>query len=384
MRRYGFPAVVALAVPALVLAAYWPALGGGLLWDDDAHVTQPALRSLHGLWRIWSEPGATQQYYPFLHSLFWVEHRLWGDAPLGYHLANVLLHLAGCYLLFRVLRRLDVPGALFAASVFAVHPVCVESVAWISEQKNTLSTVLYMAAALVFLRFDQRRRPPAYALATVFFALALLSKSVTASLPAALLVVLWWKGRLSWRASVMPLVPWFVMSAAAAAITPWVERKFVGAYGAAFALSAAERVLIAGRAVWFYLGKLLWPADLEFIYARWNVDARDAAQYLFPAGAALVLAALFLVRHRLRGPLAAGLLFCGTLFPALGFINVYPFVFSFVADHFQYLAAASMLPAICAALALVARRLPGGAPAAALEAAALVFVVLAALTLRQC
>src|ERR1019366_7666112 len=117
---------------------------------------------------------------------------------------NLVRHLAACALLYRVLRHLGVPGALLAASVFALHPVCVESVAWISEQKNTLSTVFYMAAWLAYVRFDGRRRPGWYALATGLFALALLSKSVTASLPAAILVVLWWKGRLSWRGGGAP------------------------------------------------------------------------------------------------------------------------------------------------------------------------------------
>jgi tetratricopeptide (TPR) repeat protein len=373
-----------VAIAALTFAAYGRALVGGFVWDDDAHVTQQALLSLHGLARIWFEPGATQQYYPFLHSIFWVEHHLWGDAPLGYHLANILLHLLACLLLYRVLRRLEVPGALLAAAVFAVHPVCVESVAWISEQKNTLSTVLYMGTALAFLRYDEGRRLRWHVLATALFALALLSKSVTASLPAALLVVLWWKGRLSWKGSVLPLAPWFLMSAAAAFVTPWVERKFVGAYGASFDLGMAERVLIAGRAVWFYLSKVVWPADLVFIYPRWKIDVYEAWQYAFPAAAAAVLGLLLWMRPRTRGALAASLLYVGTLFPALGFINVYPFVFSFVADHFQYLAAAGMISALSAALTLLARRLPKGLGPTAVAAAAALVLALAALTWRQC
>jgi|CZKI01.1.fsa_nt_gi tetratricopeptide (TPR) repeat protein len=385
MRRPGFPGGVALALPIAALAAYWPALRGALVWDDDAHVTRPDLRSLHGLWRIWSEPGATQQYYPVLHSAFWAEHRLWGDSALGYHLVNVLLHLGAVLLLYRVLRRLSVAGALLGASMFALHPVCVETVAWISEQKNTLSTVLCLAAALAYLRFDGDRRRRWYALGTGLFCLALLAKSVTATLPAALLVVLWWKrGRLSWKGDVLPLAPWFCMSAAAAAMTAWVEHTFVGARGASFGLGSVERILVAGRAVWFYLGKLVWPADLVFIYPRWTIDARVGWQYLFPAAAVAALAALYAVRGRSRGPLAAALLFAGTLFPALGFINVYPFVFSFVADHFQYLAAAGMIPALAAGVALAADRLPPVGRAASRVAALCVLCVLAGLTWRQC
>jgi tetratricopeptide (TPR) repeat protein len=385
MRRTGFIGAAALALPVAVLAAYWPALMGGFVWDDDGHVTRPDLRTLHGLGRIWFEPGATQQYYPVLHSAFWVEHRLWGDSPFGYHLVNVLLHLTACLLLYRVLRRLAVPGALLAASVFALHPVCVESVAWISEQKNTLSTVFYMGAALAYLDFDERRRRGRYALATGLFVLALLSKSVTASLPAAILVVFWWKrGRLSWRKDVLPLAPWFTLSAVAAAVTPWVESKYVGASGSAFSLSLAERILVAGRAVWFYLGKILWPADLVFIYPRWTLDAHAGGQLVYPIAAAFALVALCFLRKRYRGPLAAALLFAGSLFPALGFVNVYPFVFSFVADHFQYLAAALMISALCAALALSAGRLSEGGRRLAQAAAVGLLVLLAGATWRQC
>ena len=384
MRRPGFPSGVALALPVAVFAAYWPALSGALLWDDDAHVTRPDLRSLHGLWRIWSEPGATQQYYPVLHSAFWLEHRLWGDVTLGYHLVNVLLHLGSVLLLYKVLRRLSVPGALFGASAFALHPVCVETVAWISEQKNALSAVFYLGAALAYLRFDGERRWRWYAVGAGLFGLAVLSKSVAATLPAALLVVLWWKrGRLSWKADALPLLPWFCLSAAAGAMTTWVERTFIGARGSSFELGAIERILVAGRAVWFYLGKVFWPVDLVFVYPRWSVDAHAGWQYLYPVAAVAAIAALYWARNLSRGPLAAALLFAGTLFPALGFINVYPFVFSYVADHFQYLAAAAMIPAAAAGLALAAGRLSTGVGTAPRAAAACVLAILAGLTWRQ-
>ena len=131
----------------VTLLAYLPALHGGFIWDDDGHVTRTDLRSLAGLFRIWFEIGATQQYYPLLHSAFWLEHRLWGDSAFGYHLLNVLLHASAASLAGMLLRRLAMPGAWFAALLFALHPVGVESVAWISEQKNTLSAVLYLGEA---------------------------------------------------------------------------------------------------------------------------------------------------------------------------------------------------------------------------------------------
>jgi tetratricopeptide (TPR) repeat protein len=374
-------AVLALAV----FAAYHPVWHAGFVWDDDAHVTAPVLRPLHGLWRIWFEPGATQQYYPVLYSAFWLEHRAWGDAATGYHLANLALHACAAFLLLRVLRALSVPGAFLGAALFALHPVGVETVAWISEQKNTLSAVFYLLAALAYLRFDRERRHGWYALGLGLFLLAVLSKSVTATLPAALLVIFWWKrGRLSPMGDVLPLVPWLCAGVGAGLMTTWMERTHVGAAGGALALGFAERFLIAGRAAWFYLGKIFWPAGLTFIYPRWAIDARDPAQYLLPAAALAALAALWAVRARSRAPLAVGLLFVGTLFPALGFINVFPFIYSFVADHFQYLGAAVILSAAAAAVALGVRHI-GPAPRLFAGVAMLGLLgFLGTLTRRQC
>jgi hypothetical protein len=341
------------------LAAYIPALSAGFIWDDYGHVTRADLRSLAGLFRIWFEPGATQQYYPLLHSAFWIEHLFWGDAPFSYHLLNILLHATGACLFFTLLRRLIVPGAWLAALFFALHPVCVESVAWISEQKNTLSTVLYLCAALAYLRFTDDRRPARYALATALFLAALLAKSVTATLPAALLVLAWWRhGRISWRDEVRPLLPWFALSAIAAAVTAHFERTQIGAQGSDFALTFAQRLLLAGRAPWFYAGKLLWPADLSFIYPHWTLDPATLWPWLFPLATLALVTALWVSRARSRAPLAAVLLFIGALFPALGFVNVYPFVFSFVADHFQYLASLPLFALVAAGLTTLASRFP--------------------------
>jgi tetratricopeptide (TPR) repeat protein len=344
------------------LATYWPVLHAGFIWDDDGFVTRTDLRTLHGLRRIWTDLGATEQYYPLLHSAFWVEWHLWGNTAAGYHLVNVLLHATAACLLALVLRRWSVRGAWLAALLFALHPVCVESVAWIAEQKNTLSTVFYLLASYVYLGAEAeggegRSSVPSlgrYGWASLFFVLALLSKTVAATLPAALLVALWWRrGKLT-RREVAPLVPWLILGAAAGLFSGWVERTYIGASGAAFALSFGQRCLLAGRAIWFYLGKLLWPANLIFIYPRWTVDARAPWQYLFPLAALAVIAGLWGLRRASRAPLAVGLIFVGSLFPTLGFFNVYAFVFSYVADHWQYLASLAVL----AAAAAVAVRLP--------------------------
>ncbi len=357
-------------LPALMLAAflvYQPAWKGGLLWDDDGHITAPELQSAHGLWRIWSEPGASQQYYPVTHTAFWIQHRLWGDSTQGYHLVSIALHALAAFLAFLILRQLAVPGAILAAVIFALHPVQVESVAWISELKNTLSCVSYLGALFAYLRFDQDRKSRVYVPALALFILALLSKTVTATLPAALLIIFWWqRGRLKWRYDVRPLIPFFAFGAAAGLFTVWMERGVIGARGAEFQFSVIERLLIAGRAFWFYLGKLFWPAHLTFIYPRWQIDHSAWWQYLFPAGAAVLIAGLWLLRKHSRAPLAALLFFGAALFPALGFLNVFSFRFSFVADHFQYIASLGIIALFSAGLAILSQRVKIAGRAAAL------------------
>ena len=333
-----------------------------MVWDDNAHLTRPDLRFAAGLWRIWFDVGATQQYYPVSHSAFWLMHRWWGDATMGYHLVNVVLHATCAFLLALILRRLAVRGAVLAAFIFAVHPVHVESVAWMTELKNTLSGACFFGAALAYLRFDRRRDWRAYALSFVLFTGAVLAKSVTAALPAALLVVLWWQRRLAWRRDVQPLIPFFAVGIAAGLTTAWFERTLNGAQGAEFQLTIADRVVIAGRAAWFYTAKLAWPAHLSFIYPRWTIDSRDWRQWIYPAAAALVVVVCWTIRRRSRTPLAVVLLFLGLLFPALGFFDVYPFRYSFVADHFQYLASAVLI-ATAVAFARTPRLLFAKAPA---------------------
>ncbi len=339
-----------------VFFVYQPVWHGKPIWDDDAHLTPPGLRSPQGLARIWIEPGATQQYYPLVHSIFWVEYKLWGDTTPGYHLINILLHAFTALLLWKILRWLQVPGAYLAGAVFALHPVCVESVAWISEIKNTLSGAFYLGAALVYLRFDRTRNWKFYFVALGLFLLGLMSKTIIATLPAALLVVFWWqRGKLSWKQDVLPLIPFFVVGIGAGLFTAWVEWKFIGARGSEYDFTFIERVLIAGRVVWFYLGKLIWPADLIFTYPRWHVSPTVWWQYVFPIMVLLVSVGLWLHSRRNRAPLAAWLFFVGTLFPALGFFNVYPFCYSFVADHFQYLASIGPIALAAAGIAILFR-----------------------------
>jgi len=347
--------------------SHYPSIIGGFIWDDDAHVTKVGLRSLEGLWMIWTKLGSTQQYYPLLHSLFWIESFLWGDNAVLYHIFNILLHTIACLFLVKLLNKLEIKGAWLAGFIFAVHPVHVESVAWITEQKNTLSIILYFISALYYIEYDSLRKRADYTYAILFFILALLSKSVTATLPAAILVIIWWKrGKLSWTQDVVPLLPWFLIAAGAGIFTSWVERVLIGAQGAdyqsAVSLTPLTRCMLAGHAIWFYLYKLIIPYKLIFIYKHWSFSASNPVDYMPTLMFFVVFAYLVWVAkkykyknyldYHYRTPLAALLFFSGTLFPVLGFANVYPFMFSYVADHFQYLASLGIIVPVASLISI--------------------------------
>jgi protein O-mannosyl-transferase len=353
--------LLALALIVITFLCYAPAWNGQPIWDDEIHITRPELRSLNGLARIWTDPSAAPQYYPVLHTLFWLEYKLWDGSVLPYHLITIFCHALLALLLLLILRRLSIPGAWLAAFVFALHPVHVESVAWFSEIKNTLSGALVAAAALVYLNYDENRHRAAYVAALLLFVTALLTKTAVVALPVVLLILFWWKrGSLSWRRDVLPLVPFFALAVAAGIVTVWVEQKFCAEHGEAFDFSFFDRCLIAGRLFWFYLGKIFWPTNLSLIYVPWTIDSRQLWQYLFPIAAFALVIGLGLERRKSRAPFAASLCFVALLFPVLGFFNLSFFMSSpaemrhsaiFRADHFQYLADIPIITFVCAAAA---------------------------------
>ncbi len=356
MARKPFTAKVhiKLLIAGLVFLAYLPALRGGYIWDDDDYVMENrTLRSVRGLGEIWLRPGATPQYYPLVFTTFWGEYRLWGLNPTGYHITNLILHLLAGLLLWRCLKDLGVPAPWLAALIFVLHPVHVESVAWITERKNVLSLVFYLGSAFLLIRhfglaawenLTKRTEWREYVAAFFLFAAALLSKTVTFSLPAAMLLLIWWKRGCVRGREVMALAPFFILGLTAGLVTAWLERHHVGAQGVAWDFGLVERILIAGRALWFYAAKIIAPVQLMFNYPRWSVDGTIGWQYLYPLAGMTVILLLWKYRQRLgRGPLTAVFYFCCTLFPALGFIDVYPFRYSFVADHFQYHAAIGLI-----------------------------------------
>jgi protein O-mannosyl-transferase len=352
-----------LVLLAAVVTAYLPALEAGFVWNDDTYLTEnPTLDGVDGLRLIWTEPKANEQYYPMVFTSFWIEKRLWSLQPFGYHLVNVLLHAGSALLLWWLLVRLGLKGAWFAAAAFALHPVCVESVAWVTERKNTLSLFLSLLAVQAWYAFlDARtkaaepkkkrkartsvpwfRRPaPLYVAALSCLTLALLAKTTACVVPAVLLVLVWWReGRVGAK-DVRPLLPFFAVGAGLAFQTAWLERTMVQAAGKEWELGLAGRMVLAGQTFAFYAGKISLPSGLAFIYERWSVDPHALRQWLPAASALGAGAAAWLLRRRLgRGPAASLALFAGVLFPAMGFFNVYAMRYSWVADHFAYQAVA--------------------------------------------
>ncbi|MBM82543.1 MAG: O-GlcNAc transferase [Planctomycetaceae bacterium] len=328
---------------------------GGFIWDDPEYiVNNEQLRTADGLANIWFDPTSIPQYYPLVHTTFWFEFQAWELNPRGYHIVNVLFHAANAALLFLLLKQLGVRAAFLAAAIFAVHPVHVESVAWITERKNVLSGLFYLLAFYWYWRQiveatieNAKRvswfRDKNYYITLGLFVLALLSKTVTASWPAAMLVAIWWKtGRLR-QLDWLPMLPFFVIGLGGGVMTSVLESQHVGASGPDWDFSTLQRCVIAGRATWFYASKIFLPHPLIFIYPRWDLSSIGLTA-AFPIAAVGLVVVLLVLRHRIgRGPLAAALLFGGTLVPALGFINVYPMLYSFVADHFQYLASISLI-----------------------------------------
>ena len=340
--------ILLIALPVVTFLAYLPAIRGDFIWDDDRHVwANHTLLNLRGLAHIWFRPSYLPQYYPMTHTSFWLEYRLWGADPLGYHIDNVLLHIINALLLWRLLKKLKICGAALAAVIFALHPIEVESVAWISERKNLLSTFFALLAILAYLQNVGRRWPIK---SFLLFAAAMLSKTVASTLPAVLLVIIWWRDGKVRLKDALRLSPFFLLSIGLGLLTALTEVDYVGAKGPDWDLSAIQRFLIAARALWFYLAKLFWPVHLTFSYPRWTIDPHRPWLFLFPVAAAGLAASAWLLRRQLgRGPLAALLIFAGVLMPALGFFNTYPMRYSFVADHFQYAAGISIIALFSAA-----------------------------------
>ncbi len=385
--------LVALAIFAgllcLTVAAYAPVFSAGYVWDDDSWLTgNPAISDPQGLHTIWTSVPR-MQYYPLLFTSFWLEYRLYGLNPLGYHLVNLLLHACNAFLLGLILRSLRVPGAFWVAALFAVHPVHVESVAWVTERKNVLSGLFYLGAALAYLNFERSRRRARYAIALALFVCAMLTKTATATLPVALAVASTWRRWPARARDFAPLAPFVFVAFALASIAVFLEKNLVAVVSPDFGFAWWQRILIAARALLFYPYKLVVPYPLIFSYPRFDVES-VSLQSLWPAfTVALLFAGLALLwRRGQRGAACAALFYAVTIAPALGFFDVYAFRFSFVADHFQYLASIGILALFPQAGLWLIGKIGGaenspGVRRAALSLGTIVVLVLCVLTWNQ-
>jgi len=419
------PAVRAVFLVLLTVAVYWPAFRAGYIWDDDTALTEnPQVRAADGLRDIWFSTKP-YDYFPLTFTMFWLEWRLWGLQPLGYHAVNVLLHALGAVVFWRVLTRLRVPGAWAAALIFAVHPVAVASVAWVAERKNTLSLVFFLLSALWYLRFDEARRARAasggssgngalfYGLSLFAFLLALLSKTSVVTLPLVLALCEWWRGRVTttaspsrrpaatltaqtgrsapdgaaglptaggraavvtaWRKArpvLLRLAPFFALALVLGLVTVWFQTHRAMTGNIYQRDNLLVRVLGGGWALWVYLGHSLWPVRLSMIYPRWEISATSPLAYAPWALWIALLWGCWRWRHGWSGPLWFGLAsFTALLLPVLGFFEMSFFIHSRVGDHLQYLALLPVVALVTGGMSVWVSRRLGRAGAAVLAAA---------------
>src|SRR6476660_3588179 len=336
--------IFAVVLATVTILAFRPAWHGGFLWDDDDYIINNELLTAPDGWqRIWFSLDSPSQYFPLAYSTFRIEHALWGLNTTGYHWVNLLLHVGNALLVWVVLARLGVPGSWMAAAIFALHPVQVESVAWITERKNVLMGFCFLLTLIAWIAFvDKRTRRQwiFYSLALIFYVLALSAKATACTLPAALFLILWLQKKPITMRRLMQIVPFVVLGVGMGLLVVWWERYHQGTNRDVLTfLSPIERILVASRAVWFYLSKIFWPSNLTFIYPRWNISPSNLLDYIWLlAGIAACVAIYFLRRYFGRSVEVAAAFFVATLSPVLGFIMLFTFRYTFVADHYQYLA----------------------------------------------
>lgn len=359
-------AVPVLLIVSCALAAHAASLQATFLWDDDINlINNPHLHDLAGLRRLWFHIGATNMYAPVTFTTLWIQHQLWGLNPFGYHLVNIAFHALNAVLVWVVLKRLVPSSALLAAALFAVHPVTVESVAWVTELRNVESAAIYLLCLLAYLRLvgldagpalAGRERIVGYGLVLVLFGLALLTKPSVVALPLVVVLVAWWKRGTVKASDLTVAAPMLLMSVVAGLLTMYVDMHFAGGRGADWQMSLLERTLVAARVVWFYAAKLVWPHPLVSIYPRWDVNAAVWWQYLFPFGLVAALAALWALRDRIgRGPLTAACCFVLLVAPTSGLFRFSYHLYSFVADRYQYHASIALLALLAAGAANLVR-----------------------------
>ncbi len=387
--RTALPLKGLLGAAIIFLAAwfcYYPSLNGGFVWDDDQLLTESRIiKAPDGLRRIWCTTEVVD-FWPATNSSLWTEWRLWGMDLAGYRATNVILHVAAALLIWTILRRLSIPGAFLAAMIFAVHPVNVESVAWIAQRKNTLSMLFFLLSVLWYLKGMQPAAGKAapgclkgagreaasdilhpssfiphpssfYWLSLAAFALAMLGKGSVAVLPVVLLGIVWWRRKIEQR-DVIGVLPFFAVAALLTAVNIWFQTH--GSGEVFRTASFMERVLGAGGVIWFYLYKAVLPFDLSFVYPQWEIQAGNVLWWLPLLAALAVTAVLWRYRETWSRPfLFAWGFFCVSLAPVMGFTDVEYMECSLVADHYQYIAIIGVISLAAAGWSVWHGQMPG-------------------------
>jgi tetratricopeptide (TPR) repeat protein len=357
------------------LVIYFPALSGDFLVDDELLTQNLVVKASDGLVRIWctTEP---MDYWPVTNSMFWIEWRLWGTNPTGYHVVNLILHVVDSLLVWAVLRQLSIPGAFLAALLFTVHPVNVESVAWIAQCKNLLAMLFFLLSILYWLKWDGQqtarrhtihesqtafRGVSPYWLSLFWFLLAMLSKGSVAILPLVLMLIAWWRRRKFDARAILRIAPFFLFAAVLTFVNIWFQTH--GAINSALRdVTFLQRLLGAGAIVWFYLCKALWPIGLVFVYPQWKIDAVNPVWWL-PLLATLIVTGVLIWQRNgrrtswIRPTLFAWSYFCVALLSVMGFVPVAYMKFSLVADHYQHLAIIGILALLVVAVAYALDRI---------------------------
>jgi tetratricopeptide (TPR) repeat protein len=373
-----------ILIAVAVFSAYIPCINGGFVMDDDLLLTNNRLiNASDGLQQFWCSTESPE-FYPVTNNTFWIEWRLWEINPAGYHVTNLILHIVESLLIWIILCKLSVPGAFLAAVIFAVHPVNVESVAWIASRKNLTAMLFFLLAILWYLKADMptasvgmaparsqggprerekteilsplapRFSPLFYCLSLAAFVLAMLGKGSTMVLPVLLLGIVWWMRPLKmW--DLTRTSPFFVIAALLTAVNMWFQT-----HGSEVVIRAAgfvERILGAGFVVWFYLYKAILPINLAFIYPQWNIHAANALWWLPLAAALAVTAALWRYGKKWSRPvLFCWGFFCVALMPIMGFTDVGFMRYSLVADRYQHIAIIAVIAPAAAFWSLWHRR----------------------------
>jgi len=336
-----------LQTAVILLAGLWiysPAYHGDWLWDDDQLLTaNPTVQSgsFQGLAKLWFNPDGAD-YFPLSYTALWAQWPFFGPNSTGYHVTTILLHITAALLLWALLAKMRIPGAWLSGVLFAIHPICVESVAWVSETKNTLSLPLFLLSCFFWVSQDDEtesaKKLRLYVWSVIFFLLAMFAKTSVVALPVITLLYAWWKrGRIS-RQDLLLALPMFAISIVLGIVTIYYQHGRAIGQETILVGGAASRIATAGMAILFYLWKSVWPFDLLPIYPRWEVDPPKAWQFLpWP----MILAAAWWIWTNRAGwgrhaAFALGF-FLLTIAPVLGFITISYMRITWVADHFLYL-----------------------------------------------